>query len=131
MGSVSPAPSPTQHHPNTLAEGGVPTLPELRVVSQRSLSSGSSGPCPLPWEAAPCPPPSGAEPFPHPPALPNTTPCHSLRPSQRSELSAALHSSHMEAVGHHKVSFQFPEGRGIVLGLFCPRIKNLLLLNFA
>ena len=38
----------------------------LRAVSQRSLSSGSSGLCLLPWQPAPCPAPSGARPFPDP-----------------------------------------------------------------
>ena len=55
MGSVSPAPSPTQHHPNTLAEDGVPTLPELWQLRAMPTALGS------------CSPPfSGAEPFPDP-----------------------------------------------------------------
>ena len=44
----------------------------LRVVYQHSLSSGSSGPCLLPWGAVPCPMPSEAEPFPNPPIPPLT-----------------------------------------------------------
>ena len=34
----------------------------LRAVSQCSVSSSSSGPCPLPWRAVPC---RGDSPFPH------------------------------------------------------------------
>ena len=53
----TPEPNPAPHS-STPAQ----TL-RLRAVSQRSLSSGSSGPCLLPWQPVPCPAPSGARPF--------------------------------------------------------------------
>lgn len=60
MGSVSPAPSPTQHHPNTLAEGGVPMLPELWQLRAMPSALGSCSMPPTLWGRAfpspPCPP---------------------------------------------------------------------------
>ena len=42
----------------------------VRAVPKVSLSSSSSGPCPLPGGAVPCPLPMGAQHFPDPPSLP-------------------------------------------------------------
>ena len=47
--SLSPNPSPTQHHPNLtpMAKSGVPTLPELQQLRAVSIALGAV-PCPLP-----------------------------------------------------------------------------------
>lgn len=81
----------------------------LRVVFKHSLSSSTSGLCPLRWGAVSCPPPYGAEhsfiPYLTPP---NTAPCHSLGYCcchQRVELSTAP-ASLREAVGSHEASPQ-------------------------
>lgn len=43
----------------------------------RTMSSSSSGLCPLLWGAVPCPPPSGAQPFPDPLTIPWHSSCES------------------------------------------------------
>ena len=65
----------------------------LRALSKCSLSSGSSGPSPLPWAGYSMPITLWCRPFPSPPAAPPLTQLHpfprALSLSQRAELSVA------------------------------------------
>ena len=78
LGTPWPRPGTVRPGPARLCSGNKTHIQCLCAASQRSLSSGSSGPCSLPWAAAPCPPPSGAEPALTPPHLPSA-PRRSLR----------------------------------------------------
>ena len=96
-GTVRPGtvrPGTVRPGPARLCSGNKTHIQCLCAVSPRSLSSGSSGPCSLPWAAAPCPPPSGAEPAltPTPPPLSSTPFPQALPLSQRAELRTALRS---------------------------------------